>query len=122
LAQPALDRTAIARLLHEQGNLVGSRGDEFLALAPGFLAARGLLGEMARGRGIRLLAGAVETFPQRLGHTRVLLIERFPLVAQRLHFLRKLAHVAAELSERLGPLAQLDPGVVLPERLPAFQL
>src|SRR5690606_17188544 len=85
IAQRALDGPQVARLLLQQRHPIGGRSDEFLALAPRFLAPRGLLGEVARRRRVGPLAGAIEALPQRLGNAGILLVERLPLVAQRLH-------------------------------------
>mgnify|MGYP003693889199 CR=1 FL=1 len=63
LAQPALDRAAVARLGEQRRNMRRGRGDEFVALPARLLALRGHFGEVTRRRRIRPLARAVEAFP-----------------------------------------------------------
>ena len=97
-------------------------GDEFLALLACLLLQCRLLREIPGSGRIGFFAGAVEAFPQRLGHAPVLLVESAPFVAQLLHFDRKMRRIQRERGRRLGALAELNAGLVLPERFPAFEL
>ena len=122
VAQPALDRAPIARLKQQCRRLLRRGGDEFLALFADLLLQCRLLRKIPSGGCIGFLAGAVEAFPKRLGYATPLLVECTPFVAKFLHFGRKVRSIQPERSRRLGALAKLNAGLVLPERFPTFEL
>ena len=121
-AQPALDRAPVARLNQQRGRVRrGGRGEFFAPLAYLLLQCR-LLRKIPSSGCIGFFARAVEAFPQRLGHTPVLLVESAPFVAQVLHFDRKVRRIQRKRGRRLGALAKLNAGLVLSERFPAFEV
>ena len=97
-------------------------GDEFLALLAHLFSSRSLFSEMAGGRRVGFLARVVEAFPQRLGNLRVLLVELLPFVAQVLHFDREARRCKRKRGRGLGTFAELNAGLMLPERFPALEL
>jgi hypothetical protein len=117
-----LDGAPIGRLGDERRCVRCGGGDEIVALLARFLATRGQFGEMPGSRGVRFFACPVETLPERLGNASVLLVERFPFVAQFLDVSRDLCDVGRLLRCYFSALAQLEAGVVLAERLPALEL
>ena len=122
VSQPPLHGAPVARLRQQRQRMRRGGGNEFLALLAHLLARRRLLREMAGGRRVRLLAGVIEAFPQRLRDVRVLLVEFLPFVAQMLYLVRESRRREGKRSRGLGTLAQLDTRLVLPERFPALEL
>ena len=82
---------------------------------------RSQLYKMSGGRRVGSFAGAVEALPQGLGDTRVLLVQCLPFAAQVANFKRQPWCIEYLRCYGLGALAQLNAGMVLAERLPAFE-
>ena len=102
--------------------VTGFASDKVRALLAYLLLQCRLLRKIPSGGCIGFLAGAVEAFPKRLGYANPLLVECTPFVAKFLHFGRKVRSIQPERSRRLGALAELNAGLVLPERFPTFEL
>ncbi|MCU0769155.1 MAG: hypothetical protein MUD07_07160 [Burkholderiaceae bacterium] len=122
VAQPAFERTPVARLSEQRRRMGRRGGDELLALLARLLVQRRLLGEVPRRRGVGALAGAVEALPQRLRHAGMLLVELLPLRAQLLHLTRQLQRRQRLCQQGLGALGKLHARGLLSEVLPAFEL
>jgi len=122
LAQVLLDRAQVRGIALQGGHVRGGGLDELLALLARGLALRRELLEVRGGRRVGPLAGAVEALPQRLGHARVLGVERLPLLAQLLHLGGHLGGLVAGPRKRLGPLAELHARGLLAEGFPALEV